>query len=111
MSTEPPPSPPVPVPSLRRLRQLALLEAWTLVLLLGVAVPLKHGAGWPQAVSFMGPVHGLAFVAYAWMALGTVAARGWGARDAWRLLWGALLPLGGFFTARWLHRREQEAGA
>ncbi|MES2612741.1 MAG: DUF3817 domain-containing protein [Pseudomonadota bacterium] len=97
-------------PPLRRLRQMALLEAWTLVLLIGVAVPLKHGAGWPVVVSFMGPVHGLAFVAYLWMALATVAARGWGARDAWRLLWGALLPLGGFFTARWLRDREARQG-
>lgn len=109
MTTEPSSLPPPPTP-LRRLRQAALLEAWTLVLLLGVAVPLKHGAGWPVAVSVMGPVHGLAFVAYAWMALATVAARGWGAQDAWRLLWGSLLPLGGFFTVRWLRLREQAPG-
>ncbi len=109
MTTETPRLPASPTP-LHRLRQAALIEAWTLVLLLGIAVPLKHGAGWPLAVSVMGPVHGLAFVAYVWMALGTVAARGRGARDAWRLLWGALVPLGGFFTVRWLRDREQAPG-
>ena len=108
--TTPLPSPESPDTGLLRLRQLAWLEAWTLLALLCVAVPLQHLAGWPTAVAVVGPLHGLAFVAYVWMALATVADRGWGARAAWRLVWGAFVPLGGFFTVRWLRQREQVAG-
>ncbi len=47
---------------LRRLELASLVEATTLVLLVGVAVPLKHFAGQPTAVAVMGPIHGLASV-------------------------------------------------
>ena len=46
--------------ALRNLQYLSLLEATTLVVLVCVAVPLKHLAGYPVAVSIMGPVHGIA---------------------------------------------------
>ena len=49
---------------LRRMRAVSLLEGTTLLLLLGVAVPLKHLAGMPVATSIMGPIHGIAFVLY-----------------------------------------------
>ncbi len=49
---------------LRKLEVASLIEATTLVLLLGVAVPLKHFAGRPEAVTVMGPVHGIAFCFY-----------------------------------------------
>ena len=46
------------------LRRGALVEGSTLILLVLIAVPLKHLAGMPEAVSIMGPVHGLAFLVY-----------------------------------------------
>lgn len=54
---------------LRRLERISFVEATTLLLLVGVAVPLEHLGGFPNAVHLMGPVHGLAFVAYAWTVL------------------------------------------
>jgi hypothetical protein len=43
---------------------LCLLEGATLVLLLFVAVPLKHLGIYREAMSITGPLHGLAFRRY-----------------------------------------------
>ncbi|WP_414445616.1 DUF3817 domain-containing protein [Burkholderia sp. 22PA0106] len=49
------------------MRFVSLVEGATLLLLVCVAVPLKHLAAFPPATRLMGPVHGVAFVLYTWM--------------------------------------------
>lgn len=39
-------------------------EGLTLILLVGVAVPMKHLLGHPEVVRLLGPLHGLAFLVY-----------------------------------------------
>ncbi|MCM5682802.1 DUF3817 domain-containing protein [Schlegelella sp. S2-27] len=95
-------------PSLRLLRTASLAEGVTLLALLGVAVPLKHAAGLPAAVSLMGPVHGLAFLGYLWAVFATVSATaGWRRAEVVRLVAMALVPGGAFFNRHWLRRKEQ----
>jgi integral membrane protein len=48
---------------IRKLRIAGLIEGTTLLVLLLIAVPLKHIGGIPQFVSVMGPLHGAAFIA------------------------------------------------
>ena len=55
--------------TLTRLRWASLAEGATLLLLVGVAVPLKRLAGFPEAVSVLGPIHGGAFLLYVAMVL------------------------------------------
>ena len=43
------------------LSRIAFLEGLTLIALVCVAMPLKYWAGMPQAVSIIGPIHGVAF--------------------------------------------------
>lgn len=93
---------------LSRLRLTSLGEATTLILLVGVAVPLKHLAGQPLGVRVMGPVHGLMFLAYLWTAVQTVSGGGWSSRDIARLLIGAVIPFGGFFNMPLLKRKRRE---
>ena len=50
--------------SINMLRHAAIMEGTTLILLMLIAVPLKRLAGIPEAVSFIGPIHGLAFLVY-----------------------------------------------
>ena len=90
---------------LRRLELASFAEATTLVLLVCFAVPLKHFAEYPMAVTVMGPVHGLAFLAYIWTAAQTVAGGGWSAAETARLLLGAFLPFGGFLNLPFLARK------
>lgn len=91
---------------LRRMRAVSLLEGSTLLLLLLVAVPLKHLAGVSAATHVMGPIHGFAFLAYLWMLLQTVSGGGWSRSDTTRLVVAALIPFGAFVNERALARRQ-----
>ncbi|WP_431265978.1 DUF3817 domain-containing protein [Roseateles chitinivorans] len=95
------------LPRLSTLRRLCLLEAFTLLALVLVAVPLKHLAGLPIAVSVMGPVHGMAFLVFCWQLAQATAEGVVGGATAGRLLLAAVIPLGGFYSWRQLGRGAQ----
>jgi integral membrane protein len=90
---------------LRRLEVASVAEAATLVMLVLVAVPLKHLGGWDLGVRLMGPIHGIAFLAYAWTALQTIAGSHWSRAEVARLLLAAFVPFGGFLNLALLSRR------
>lgn len=96
---------------LRRLAVVALIETATLLLLVGIAVPLKHFANWPIGVRVLGPVHGLVFVAYLWTVIETVAGGGWNVRETTRLVAAAFVPFGGFLTLRSVRHRAAAAAS
>lgn len=91
----------------RRLELASALEGTTLLLLLLVAMPLKHLAGEPVAVTVLGPVHGLAFSLYVRTVVETVAGGGWTRGETARLALAALIPFGGYFNLRWLRERSR----
>ncbi len=82
------------------LRAVALLEAIAFLLLLFVAVPLKHLTGTPEPVLVLGPVHGIAFLAYAWLIGREAVDRSWPAGRALWLIIAGLIPLAPFFIVR-----------
>lgn len=88
------------------MRAASLAEGITLVLLVLVAVPLKHLAGYPAATAFMGPIHGLAFLIYVWMLIQTTSGGGWSKSETLRLMIAAFIPFGAFANERALARRE-----
>tara|TARA_B100000586_G_C19854295_1_gene320013 strand:+ start:121 stop:417 length:297 start_codon:yes stop_codon:yes gene_type:complete len=45
-------------------RIIAFLEGLSYILLLGIAMPLKHMYGMPMAVSVIGMIHGILFMVY-----------------------------------------------
>lgn len=90
-----------------RVRWIALAEGVSFLVLLGIAMPLKHLAGLPLAVRYVGWAHGVLFVA-----LMLVLAAAWGARklstgDAARVVIASLLPFGPFVLDRRLARDEE----
>lgn len=95
---------------LRRLEIVAFIEATTLLLLVGVAVPLKHFAGWPLGVRVLGPLHGLAFLSFFWIGLQTVAGDDWTLKEKVRLLLLAFVPLGGYFKLPLIARKLRSLG-
>jgi integral membrane protein len=96
---------------LRRLEIASMLEATTLVVLVCVAVPLKHLGHFDTAVRIIGPVHGLAFLAYLWTVLQTVTGGGWPGRAIARLVLTAFIPFAGFTTPTFLRPRLQAVAA
>jgi integral membrane protein len=91
---------------IRRLHLVSFLEATTLLILLLVAVPLKHAFGYPLATRIMGPAHGAAFVAYAWGMIAAISDGGWSRREIARLGFAAFVPFGGFLNAGLLRRKQ-----
>lgn len=86
----------------RLLRIAAIAEGTTLLLLVFVGVPLKHGLGYGEVTRFLGPVHGLAFLTYIWAVINELSVsdqpRGW----ALKAMLFSFVPGGTF----WFFRRS-----
>lgn len=96
--------------SIKKLRIAGIVEGTTLLVLLLIAVPLKHLGGIPQVVSFVGPIHGIAFLAYLRFLIVAVAEGGWPRRDIIRTAIVSFIPLGTFYNDRYLKKMEQNRG-
>ncbi len=94
------------VAQIRRLRLASFAEATTLLILLLIAVPLKHAFGYSLATRVMGPVHGAAFMAYAWSLIATVSGGGWRRSEIARMGLAAFVPFGGYLNAGLLQRKQ-----
>lgn len=56
---------------LKAFKITALLEGWSFIILLGIAMPIKYGLGIPEVVKVVGWLHGLLFVLYQLLLLQT----------------------------------------
>jgi integral membrane protein len=92
--------------SVRTLRLLALIEGVSLLLLLGVAMPLKYLADLPMAVKITGWTHGLLFVALCFVLLSVTLEKRWPLGRAVLVFLAALLPFGPFVIDRRLKHYE-----
>jgi integral membrane protein len=88
------------------LTSAALLEGTTLVILVGVAAPLKHLGGYAPFASVMGTVHGVSFVIYWWLLVRTATANGWPRTATIGAAVAGLVPFGGWFIAWRMRARK-----
>ncbi len=93
-----------------RFRAVALAEGISLLVLLGIAVPLKYLAGLPEAVSFVGPVHGVLFLLYVVAVIDVMSELHWGVARVLGALVAAVLPFGTFVLEARLRRERGAAG-
>lgn len=91
--------------NLRWLRWASLSEGATLLLLVGLAVPLKRLAGLPEFVTIMGPVHGAAFLIYVAMVVRAGSAGLLTAAETTRMMLVAFIPFGAFFMTGMFKRK------
>jgi integral membrane protein len=83
------------------MRIVALLEATSFLALL-VATYIKYSDDAPGGVEILGPIHGVLFLAYVFLALTLRASAGWSNPTTLLVLLGAVLPFGGYVVDRWL---------
>ena len=101
----------MPTPSEWNLVRLsAYAEGLTLLLLLGIAVPLKHVCGHPELVRIVGPVHGLAFLAYQYSLWRLWLSGGVTSRQMLRGALAAFWPFGTWHFSRSLERPDVSLG-
>ena len=94
-----------PIPFLRR---IALIEAISFLVLLGIAMPLKYLAGQPLAVKVFGWAHGVLFIIFAFALLRTMMVARWSIGRAAAVFIAALLPFGPFIIDRRMRDYEAE---
>lgn len=92
--------------NLRTFRYVALAEATSFLALL-VASFVKRSGGGETGVEILGPLHGLLFIAYLYIALSIRSNEGWTGKQTFWILVGAVLPFGGYVVDWWLLRRER----
>jgi integral membrane protein len=84
--------------TLGRLRLTGIIEGFSFILLLGIAMPLKYIAGKPEMVSIVGMAHGILFVMYILLTVQAKLQYEW----TWKkmvLLWiASIVPFGTFYA-------------
>jgi integral membrane protein len=99
--------------SLGRLRIIGWWEGVSFLVLLGIAMPLKYLAGWPDAVRVVGMAHGILFILYVVAAIQAALEYDWPWKRTALVLAASILPAGPFVVDAKLLRDEQarRAGA
>ncbi len=95
----------------RFFRIIGFLEAWSYLILLLVAMPLKYIWGRPEFVFWTGSFHGLFFVLYCFAILAMMVFCGWRLRLSSLAFLAAFFPFGPFiFERRYLDGPRRDAG-
>lgn len=81
-------------------RWVSMAEGISLLVLLGIAMPLKYSFGLPQMVAIVGMVHGILFVAYVGFAWVYKFKLNWSYAVLFVVLVAAVLPFGTFYADR-----------
>jgi integral membrane protein len=89
--------------SIQNFRYVALIEAASWLLLLTATI-VKYGADGPDLAPILGPIHGILFLTYVYMALNLREDAGWDGNTTGLVLVAALIPFGGFVVERKLLR-------
>lgn len=94
---------PYSAPMTSKFRTVAMIEAFTYLVLLACVV-VKRGLDGPDLVSVMGPIHGIAFLAYFVLTLAVRDEQGWTVGQTILVLVASALPFGAFVVnSRMVH--------
>ena len=87
------------------------IEGTSTLVLFGIAMPLKYLAGMPMAVSIVGAIHGVLFLALVWMFFTAVGRVPMPRSMALKGVIAAVVPFGPFILDRELARLDSEISA
>jgi integral membrane protein len=83
---------------LGRLRITALVEGWSFLILLFIAMPLKYFAGIPEAVRIVGMAHGVLFILYVIFIFIVTIEKKWSLKVLFLLFLASLVPFATFYA-------------
>jgi len=94
-----------------KLRLIGLMEGLSLLVLMGIAVPIKYIYGDPALVKTIGPIHGLLFLFFVINTLMVAIEYRWKFNETtWKVLLACLIPFGTFYID-YAILRKMESGA
>jgi integral membrane protein len=85
--------------TIQNFRYVALVEATSWLILLAATI-WKYAADGPDLAPILGPIHGILFLAYVFMALSLRDDAGWDGPMTLAVLAAAVIPGGGFVVER-----------
>lgn len=93
--------------ALNRFRTIALLEGWSYLVLLFIAMPMKYLADMPLPVKYTGWAHGVLFVLYVVTLLEAGFKNRWSPLTVFVAFVASLVPFGTFVLDAKLLRKQQ----
>ena len=96
---------------LQLFRKVALYEGLSLIILMGIAMPLKYIWDQPAAVKYVGWIHGILFILYIWILFRVWMERDWPFKRAAIAVIASLVPFGTMIFDRSLKREVKELRA
>lgn len=81
-------------------KKIAFWEGISLLLLMGIAMPLKHIFDMPLMVKWVGWAHGILFVAYIFGMLANTKRQKWNFKDLCLITLASFIPFGTFVMER-----------
>ena len=100
-------SPPMRRTALKRFRTTALLEGYSYLTLLGIAMPLKYLAGYSIFVKVNGWIHGMLFILFCLFLLLVMKNLRWPLSRAITAFVASLVPFGAFWFDKSLQREDK----
>ena len=91
--------------SLGRLRITAFLEGLSFLILLFIAMPMKHFAGNPEMVRITGMAHGILFILYVLNLIQVKVELGWTVKTTFWAFLASLIPFGTFYADAKIFRK------
>lgn len=96
---------------LGRLRIIGLWEGISFLVLLGIAMPLKYFAGWPDAVRVVGMAHGILFMLYVVAAVQAALEYDWPFKRTALVLAASVLPAGPFVVDAKILKQQSDSAS
>ena len=91
-----------------RLRLIAFLEGISLLVLVGIAVPIKYIYHDPSLVKTIGPVHGVLFILFVVNALSVgIEYKLKFSTTTWKVLLACIIPFGTFYIDKTILARME----
>jgi integral membrane protein len=90
-----------------RLRLIGYLEGISLLVLIFVAVPIKHYFNNPDVVKALGPVHGALFLLFVFYTISVGVEEKWKFKETtWKVLLACIIPFGTFYIDRHILKNQ-----
>jgi len=83
---------------LKKFRLINKIEGYSFLILLFIAMPLKHIASYPIATKIMGMIHGVLFIAFIYQLFMTKEEAPLSAKETTLFFLLSLVPFGTFYT-------------
>ncbi|MGX7686084.1 DUF3817 domain-containing protein [Flectobacillus sp. BAB-3569] len=95
---------------LGRIRIIGFLEGLSLLVLIFVAIPMKHFFHNPTLSKFLGPIHGAIFLVFVLNTMSLAIEQNWKFRTTtWKIIVACFIPFGTFYIDHKIFKHLKES--